>query len=127
MLPVWETIGILNEKRRREYRPPVDSRVMRVHHCMSRYEFPEDRKNFKRWLDAPGPCSRPYRWMNEDNGRLIIDIVRAGKRLCYEIQRQELYDRNWRQVVARAVKIVRRAFFVGTFPLPVIQEPLYDR
>jgi hypothetical protein len=111
MLPVWETIGILNEKRRREYRPPVDSRVMRIRHCMSRYEFPEDRKNFKRWFDAPGPCSRPYRWMNEDNGRLIIDIVRSGKRLCYDIQRQELYDRNWRQVVARAVKIVRRAFY----------------
>lgn len=28
MLPVWETIGILNEKRRRENKPPVDSLVM---------------------------------------------------------------------------------------------------
>lgn len=110
MLPVWETIAILNERRRRGCRSPVDSRVMRVRHCMSRYEFAEDRKNFKRWLDAPGPCRRPYRWMNEDNGHLVIDIAKNGKRLCYDISRQEFYDRNWRQIVARAVRIVRRAF-----------------
>jgi hypothetical protein len=83
---------------------------MRSRHCMSRYEFAEDRKNFQRWLDAPSPCSRPYRWMNEEKGRLVIDIVRAGKRLCYEIPRNALYGYDWRRAVARAVRMVRRAF-----------------
>lgn len=90
---------------------PLHLRVMRIRNCMSRYAYPEDRKNFTRWLDAPGPCSCHYRWLNKENRRLIIDIQKKGRRLCYEIPHDELIFGDWRKTVARAVRMVRRAFY----------------
>lgn len=89
--------------------PPVGPIVMPVRHSQSRYAYPEDRKNFKRWLNATGPCNRPYRWLNKENRRLIIDIQKKGRRLCYEIPHDELVFGDWRKTVARAVRMVRSA------------------
>jgi hypothetical protein len=111
MLPVWETIGILNEKRRRECRPPVDSRVMRVRHCMSRYEFADDRKNFSRWIMAPGPTQISYWRYQLDPHRLQIRLHKGGRTMCYNLTIQELeFSRlGWRRMVAQAVRKVRQA------------------
>lgn len=47
MLPVWETIGILNEKRRRENGPPVDS---------SGYARPRTRGELRDLLNSGVAC-----------------------------------------------------------------------
>ncbi len=82
---------------------------MRERHSMSRYVYPEDRFAFARWADAPGPCNKPYWWVNKITGQLAIELEKNGKRLRYDLTEKELFNCHlgWRWLISRAVMNVR--------------------
>ena len=83
----------------------------RDRHTMSRYEYPKDRLEFRRWRCAPGPCQRPYWHFNELRGILTIEIRKGGRVACYDLTAFELEMSRigWRWLIAQAVRQVRRA------------------
>jgi len=77
---------------------------------VKRYDFPEDRLDFWKWVKSPGPCGRPYWWFDEFCGRLIIELDRQGWHGRCEIPLIDLdcMRLGWREQVARKVRMVRR-------------------
>lgn len=91
---------------------PVNCRVRRQRdrHMMSRYEYSDDRKDFRRWRRAPGPCQQPYWRFDELRGRLTVELRKGDRVMCYDLTTVELAMARfgWRWLVAQAVRKVRR-------------------
>ncbi len=77
--------------------------IKRQRHAMSRYEYPQDRFDFDRWRKAPGPCQKPYWYIDPLTRTLTIDL-RLG---AIQIAPEQLCEKNWRRVIASAVRRVR--------------------
>ena len=93
------------------YPLPKRAARRRDRNMMSRYDWPEDRMDFRRWRRAAGPCSLPYWYFDELCGRLTIELRKADKVMCYDLTTIELEiaKRGWRWLVAQAVRQVRAA------------------
>ena len=91
----------------------VDRRVgrQRDRNMTSRYEYWYDRRDFRRWRTAPGPCHRPYWRFDEFRSRLIIELHKGERVMCYNLTTLELETARlgWRWLLAQAVRQVRRA------------------
>jgi hypothetical protein len=77
-----------------------------------RFEYPEDRFIFMRWVVARGPCARPYWLYDQHASVLIIELKRRGRVLCLNIPTERLHNSRsgWRCEVAHSVRQVRAAF-----------------
>lgn len=75
-----------------------------------RYEYPEDRKEFWRWVEAPGPCRRPYFRYDHNDRDLIIEIGMRDAVVRYRIAHIHLANAmaGWRILVADSVRYARR-------------------
>ncbi len=82
----------------------------RDRNSMSRYDWPEDRKDFSRWRIAPGPCQRRYWHFDELRGRLTIELYKGERVMCYDLTTVELDMARfgWRWIVAQTVRKVSR-------------------
>lgn len=83
----------------------------RVRHCMSRYAFREDRKDFRRWVNAPGPGPTRYWRCEVAPARIIITLFKGERFMCYALTflELEMARHGWRWIVAHAVRQVRHA------------------
>lgn len=76
-----------------------------------RYDCPTDRLDFERWL-TQRPCASCIRyWRREDNGTVVIEIVRGDSVLRYDVTRESLFlaRGGWRKIVARVIRHLRYA------------------
>lgn len=76
-----------------------------------RYEFPEDRFNFRRWVVSKGPCKKTYWWFDYQQQMLYLDLEKGERRKVYLISKAELdsFRGGWRTLVAQALLILRHA------------------
>lgn len=92
---------------------PLDRNVMprRDRNACSRYDYPDDRKEFRRWVKLPGPCSRPYWHWDETHRFLYLELGKGLQRYQYRLDDLVLHSTHlgWRSVVAHALREVRNA------------------
>ena len=79
-----------------------------------RYEYPEDRFVFWRWVDARWHGNRkPYWWFDKQRERLIIELQDGDRTVECMLSKVEL-DLSlpgWRWMVAQAVRHTRHALW----------------
>jgi len=75
-----------------------------------RIEFLHDRFKFHLWVKGSGPCREPYWNYDEVRNELTLTLCRGSKRLAYRVAYEELmsYRIGWRQLIARALREIRR-------------------
>lgn len=82
----------------------INKNIRRRRNITSRYEYPEDRFNFKLWSESNGPCERPY-WRLNERGHLTIEVVRGNKRAqeSHTMLSLSASKKGWRSEVALSV------------------------
>jgi hypothetical protein len=83
---------------------------------MKRFDYPEDRLDFNRWLKAPGPCKSLYRsWRIDHGGMLVIELQSGEVYVAYAIDRIELFMSKcgWRWMVAQVLRMLRRKLWLA--------------
>jgi len=93
-----------------EYASGVRSVARRDRNTGSRYEYPDDRKVFLRWVRAAGPCSEAYWYFDELRQFLYLKAAQGEYRVQYCIHTRELDSdrRGWRFPIAVGLRLIRR-------------------
>ena len=92
---------------RRERRPAS------ARHALGRWQYREDRHDFKRWLLARSPAPRTFGWSVRDElGAFVLKMQRGERHFWRDIRLAELknFSGGWRSLVALELRAMRAAF-----------------